>query len=77
MHCSSKKFERMAREATDKCLRVLKESNKLKVGSTATVVTEEQCIDHIPYYLSIRDCCLHIFPTISLEIAVLCFLGST
>ena len=28
MHCSSKKLERKAREATDKCLLVLKESNK-------------------------------------------------
>ena len=35
VHCFSKKFERMAGEAMDVCLRVLKESNK--VGSTATV----------------------------------------
>ena len=32
VHCSSKKFERMAREVMDVCLRVLKESKK--VGST-------------------------------------------
>ena len=36
VHCSSKKFERMAGEAMGVCLRVLKESNK-SVGSTATV----------------------------------------
>ena len=28
VHCSSKKFEKMAREAMDVCLQVLKESNK-------------------------------------------------
>ena len=28
VHCSSKKFKRMAQEAMDICLRVLKESNK-------------------------------------------------
>ena len=28
VHCSSKKFERMAREAMDVCLRVPEESNK-------------------------------------------------
>ena len=58
----------MAREATDVCSRVLKESNKLKVGSTATVVTEEQCIKHIPYYLS--GLSRAHFPTTFLEIAV-------
>ena len=35
LHCSTKKFERMAQEATDICSRVLMESNKSK----------EQCID--------------------------------
>ena len=48
-HCSSKKFERMVREATDICLRVLKESNKSRFDSFSRY---EQCIDHIPYYLS-------------------------
>ena len=48
-HCSSKKFERMVREATDICLRVLKESNKSRFDSFSPF---EQCIDHIPYYLS-------------------------
>ena len=43
------KFERMTRESMDICLRVLKESKN--VGSTATVVRNSQCIDHIPYYL--------------------------
>ena len=28
VHCSSKKFEKMARETMDLCLQVLKESNK-------------------------------------------------
>ena len=49
MLCSSKKFERMVREATDICLRVLKESNKSRFDSFSRY---EQCIDHIPYYLS-------------------------
>jgi len=40
----------MAREATDICLRVLKESNKSRFDSFSRF---EQCIDHIPYnYLS-------------------------
>ena len=39
----------MAREATDICLRVLKESNKSRFDSFSRY---EQCIDHIPYYLS-------------------------
>ena len=30
VHCSSKKFEKTAREAMDVCLRVLKESNKCR-----------------------------------------------
>ena len=48
-HFSSKKFERIVREATDICLRVLKESNKSRFDSFSRY---EQCIDHIPYYLS-------------------------
>ena len=39
----------MVREATDICLRVLKESNKSRFDSFSRY---EQCIDHIPYYLS-------------------------
>ena len=49
VHCFSNKFQRMAREAMDVCLRVLKESNKSRFDSS---VGQEQCIDHIPYYLS-------------------------
>ena len=48
-HCSSKKFERMVREATNICMQVLKESNKSRFDSFSRY---EQCIDHIPYYLS-------------------------
>ena len=47
-HCSSKKFERMVREAPNICLRVLKESNKSRFDRFSRY---EQCIDHIPYYL--------------------------
>ena len=46
VHCSSKKFERMAREAMHICLRVLKESNKSRFDSYSR---QEQCNDHIPY----------------------------
>ena len=46
--CSSKKFEKMARKTKDICLRVLKESNKSMFDSYSR---QEQCIDHIPYYL--------------------------
>ena len=52
-HCSSKKFERMVREATDICLRGLKESNKSRFVSFSRY---GQCIDHIPYYLSGLSC---------------------
>ena len=45
---SSKKFERMAREAIDICLPVLKESNKSRFNNCSH---QEQCIDHILYYL--------------------------
>ena len=56
MLCSSKKFEKMALEATDICLRVLKESNKSMFDSCSR---QEPCIDHIPYFL--WDCRVHIF----------------
>ena len=52
--CSPKKFERMAREATDICSRVLMESNKSRFDSYSR---QEQCIYHITF----RDCCVHIF----------------
>ena len=57
VHCTSTKFERMAREATDICFRVLKENNK-SIGSTAKVVKNSvSIISHI----NVRDCRVHIF----------------
>ena len=47
--CSPEKIERMAREATDICSPALMESNKSRFDSYSR---QEQCIDHIPYYLS-------------------------
>ena len=48
VHCFSKKFQRMAREAMDVCLRGLKETTK--VGSTATVSrTSVLIISHITF----------------------------
>ena len=66
MLCSSKKFEKMAREATDICLRVLKESNKSRFDSYSR---QKQCIEHIPYYLSGLSRA-RFFPTTFLEITV-------
>ena len=63
VHCSSKKFERMALEATDICLQVRSESNK----STATVIRNNVLIiSHIIF----RDCHVHIF---SDKLLALCF----
>ena len=45
----SKKFERIGTKGHGMCLRVLKESNKSRFDSYSR---QEQCIDHIPYYLS-------------------------
>ena len=56
MLCSSKKFEKMAREATDICLRVLKESNKSMFYSYI-VRNSVLIISHI----TLRDCRVHIF----------------
>ena len=56
VHCSSKKFERMAREAMDVCLRVLKESNKSRFDSYS-VRKSVLIISHITF----RDCRVHIF----------------
>ena len=57
--------DRMAAEATDLCLRVLKESNKSRSdscqGGNSVLI-----ISHITF----RDCRVHIFPTTFLEIAV-------
>ena len=56
VHCSSKKFERMAREAMDICLRVLKESNKSRFDSYS-VRNSVLIMSHITY----RDCRVHTF----------------
>ena len=50
VHCSSKKFARMAREAMDLCLRLLKESNKSEFDSSS-VRNSVLIISH-NYYLS-------------------------
>ena len=44
-----RKLKELARKAMKMCLRVLKESNKSRFDSYSR---QEQCIDHIPYYLS-------------------------
>ena len=56
VHCFSKKFQRMAREAMDVCLRVLKESNKSRFDSYS-VRNSVLIISHITF----RDCRVHIF----------------
>ena len=42
-------LKELARKAMEMCFRVLKESNKSRFDSYSG---KEQCIDHIPYYLS-------------------------
>ena len=42
-------LKELARKAMKMCLRVLTESNESRFDSYSR---EEQCIDHIPYYLS-------------------------
>ena len=56
VHCLSKKFERMAREAMDVCLWVLKESNKSRFDSYS-VRNSVLLISLITF----RDCHVHIF----------------
>ena len=56
VHCSSTKFERMAREAADLCLRVLKESNKSRFDSYS-VRNRVLIISHITF----RYCPVHMF----------------
>ena len=56
VHCFSRKFERMAVEATDVCLRVLKESNKSRFGGYS-VRNSTVIISHITF----RDYRVHIF----------------
>ena len=59
-------LKELSRKAMEVCLRVLKESNKSRLDSYSH---QEQCIDHIPYYLSGLSRA-HFFPTTFLEIAV-------
>ena len=42
-------LKELARNTMEVCFRVLKESNKSRFDSYSR---QEQCIDHIPYYLS-------------------------
>ena len=42
-------LKELARKAMEVCFRVLKESNKSRFDSYSR---QEQCIDHIPFYLS-------------------------
>ena len=72
VHCSSKKFERMSREAMDLRLRVLKESNKSRLDSCS--VSNSVFILCYACYLSGLG--VHIFPTTFLEIAVCLELAS-
>ena len=65
VHCSSKKFERMALETMGICLRVRKESNKSRFDSYS-IRNNVLLISHITF----RDCRVHIFSDTFLEIAV-------
>ena len=56
VHCFSKKFQTMAREAMDVCLRVLKESNKSRFDNYR-VKNSVLIIPHITF----RDCHVHSF----------------
>ena len=56
VHCSSKKFKRMALEAMDVCLRMLKESNNRRFESYS-VRNGVLIISHITF----RDCRVYIF----------------
>ena len=59
IHCFSKKFERMTREAMDVCLRALKESNKSRFDSLYNSVRKSALIIS---QVTFRDCRLQIFP---------------
>ena len=65
VHCYSKKFERMAREAMDVCLRALKESNK--ADPTAQYFRNSALTI---FHITFRHCRVTFFPTTFLEIAV-------
>jgi len=47
--CSAEKFERMAREAIEVCLRTAKRKQQWKIRQ---LQCQEQGVGHIPYYLS-------------------------
>ena len=68
VNCFPKKFQTMARETMDVCLRVLKESNKSRFDSYS-VRNSVSIISHITF--GIVTCT--VFPTTFLEIA-LCFM---
>ena len=72
VHRSSKKFERLAREVMDVCLRVLKESNKSRFDSYS-VRNGVLIISQITF----RDCRGHIFSdNLSRNSCILnCFVG--
>ena len=59
----SKKFERMAREAMDICLRVLKESNKSRFDRysvrNSVLLISHTFISHT--LITFRDCRVHIY----------------
>ena len=59
-------LKELARKSIKMCSRVLTESNKSRLDSYSR---QEQCIDHIPYYLTGLSRA-HFFPTTFLEIAV-------
>ena len=59
-------LKELARKSIKMCSRVLTESNKSRFDSYSR---QEQCIDHIPYYLTGLSRA-HFFPTTFLEIAV-------
>ena len=58
VHCSSEKFERMAREAMEVRLRMINESNK-SIGSTANYSVRDRVL--IISHFTFRDCCMLIF----------------
>ena len=56
VHCCSKKFERMVREATHSCLQVLKESNKSRFDGYCV-----RSSVFITSNVTFRDCRVHNF----------------
>ena len=65
-HCFSKKVERMAREAMDVCLQVLKESNKSRFDnhsvrngvSVISYITFQDCSKYIFFWQPYRNSCI-------------------